>query len=118
MAEQGIEWAVKTGDLEGVKSAVAEGADVNKKDSGVRGSTLLQQAADFGHAEIIEFLISKGAKIEEKDNFGNNALLNAVYEGHTNAVRVLLKAGANTNVKGPDGKTPKEAAEKAEIKAL
>jgi hypothetical protein len=32
--EQGIEWAVKTGDLEGVKSAVADGADVNKKDNG------------------------------------------------------------------------------------
>jgi hypothetical protein len=31
----------------------------------VRGSTPIQQAADFGHVEIIRYLVSKGAKVRE-----------------------------------------------------
>eukprot|EP01108_Squamamoeba_japonica_P000752 TRINITY_DN1271_c0_g1_i1.p2 TRINITY_DN1271_c0_g1~~TRINITY_DN1271_c0_g1_i1.p2 ORF type:complete len:123 (+),score=60.40 TRINITY_DN1271_c0_g1_i1:61-429(+) len=120
MAEDGsIGWAVRTGDLDGLKTAVeANGADVNAKEPGVRGSTPLQQAADYGHVELIRYLAQKGADVNAKDNFGNTALLNAVYEGHTGAVKELLKLGANTSVKGPDGKTPKEAADKDEIRAL
>jgi ankyrin repeat protein len=44
--------------------------------------------------------------------------LAAVYEGHVEAVQFLLSKGADTKVKGPDGKTPKEAAEKEAIKKL
>lgn len=57
-------------------------------------------------------------QVNAKDNFGNSALLNALYENHTDAVKELLKAGADASVKGPDGKSCKEIAEKAEIKAL
>jgi ankyrin repeat protein len=84
----------------------------------VRGSTPIQQAADFGHVEIIRYLVSKGAKVNAKDNFGNSALLNALYENHTDAVKELLKAGADASVKGPDGRSCKEIADKPEIKAL
>jgi ankyrin repeat protein len=84
----------------------------------VRGSTPIQQAADFGHTEIIRYLVSKGAQVNAKDNFGNSALLNALYENHTDAVKELLKAGADASVKGPDGRSCKEIADKAEIKAL
>jgi ankyrin repeat protein len=53
-----------------------------------------------------------------KDNFGNTALLNALYESHTGAVKELLKAGADASVKGPDGRTCKEIASNDETKAL
>jgi ankyrin repeat protein len=41
-----------------------------------------------------------------------------VYEGHEDAVTFLLSKGASTNVKGPDGLTPLEAAESQSMKDL
>lgn len=112
-------WAVKTGDLKNVKDAIEkQGLSANYVEATVNKRTPLHWAADYGQVEVIEYLLSKGANIEAKDNFGITPLLAAVYEGHANAVKVLLQRGARRDVKGPDGMTPLEAAEKAEIKAL
>ena len=70
------------------------------------------------HFDITGLTFVQNTQVNAKDNFGNTALLNAVYEGHTEAVKELLKLGAKKDVKGPDGKTPKEAAEKDEIRQL
>lgn len=43
-------------------------------------------------------------------------MLAAVYENHADAVKFLLQNGADRTVKGPDGKTGLEAAEKDEVK--
>ena len=53
-----------------------------------------------------------------QDAFGITPLLAAVYEGHTEAVQVLVKAKADVNAKGPDGMSALEAAEKDEVKAI
>jgi len=78
----------------------------------------LIQAADFGQAEVVKFLISKGADVNAKDNFGITPLLAATYEGHVDVVDILLKKGADKNVKGPDGMTPLEAAPNDRVKSL
>ena len=39
-------------------------------------------------------------QVNAKDNFGNTALFNAVYEGHLEAVKELLKLGADKNATG------------------
>jgi len=112
-------WAVKTGDLKNVKEAIEkQGVSPNYVEASVNKRTPLHWASDYGQVEVIEYLLSKGANIEAKDNFGITPLLAAVYEGHENAVKTLLQRGARRDVKGPDGLTPLEAAEKASIKAL
>jgi len=40
------------------------------------------------------------------------------YIGHTEMVKYLVSIGADTSIKGPDGQTALEAAEKDEIKAI
>eukprot|EP01118_Nematostelium_gracile_P004823 TRINITY_DN15753_c0_g1_i1.p1 TRINITY_DN15753_c0_g1~~TRINITY_DN15753_c0_g1_i1.p1 ORF type:complete len:131 (-),score=55.92 TRINITY_DN15753_c0_g1_i1:134-526(-) len=112
-------WAIKTGDLKSVRDFVErEKFDVNMVEEGVSKRTPLHWAADFGKVEVIQYLISKGAKVNAKDNYGITPLLAAVYESHTAAVKALLDAKADPSIKGPDGSTAKEAAEKDEIKKL
>mmetsp|Transcript_39523 Transcript_39523/g.62493 ORF Transcript_39523/g.62493 Transcript_39523/m.62493 type:complete len:133 (-) Transcript_39523:69-467(-) len=117
--KSGFPWAVRTGDLKGVKEAVEkEGADVNMVSQDTNKRTPMHWAADFGHTEVLKYLHSKGANCNVKDNFGITPLLAAVYESHEEAVKFLVSIGADTNVTGPDGMTAFEAAEKQSIKAL
>ncbi|XP_025025282.1 ankyrin-3-like [Python bivittatus] len=68
--------------------------------------TLLHIAAAHGHTEIIDYLISKGAKLEVKDNKGRTPLHRAAGRGHDKAVKMLLQAGANMYSFDQEGKTP------------
>src|SRR3989338_5447490 len=112
--KSGFNWACKTGDLKGVKEAVeVQKEDVNQVDATVNRRTPLHWAADFGQTAVIEYLLSKGAKVDAKDAYGITPLLAAVYENHADSVKVLVKNKADKKLKGPDGKTALEAAESA-----
>ncbi|KAF2073259.1 hypothetical protein CYY_005421 [Polysphondylium violaceum] len=112
-----LNWAVKNGDLQGVHTLIeSESSLVSYQDA--NGRSPCHWAADFGQAKVLEYLVSKGAKFDEKDNYGITPLLASVYEGHVDVVAFLVKKGASKSVKGPDGSTPFEAAEKPEIKNL
>jgi len=54
------------------KLLIDSGADVNAKGSG--GWTSLHLAAAYGHSDLIELLISKGAALDVKDNSGKTPL--------------------------------------------
>ncbi|ELR14795.1 Ankyrin repeatcontaining protein [Acanthamoeba castellanii str. Neff] len=116
--KSGFIWAVRTGDVKGVQDGLSKGENVNQVDETVNRRTPLHHAADFGHAEVLQMLIAKGADVNAQDAFGITPLLAAVYEGHTEAVQVLVKAKADVNAKGPDGMSALEAAEKDEVKAI
>jgi len=112
-------WAIKTGDLVNVKEFVEKDKmDVNMVEQSSTKRTPLHWASDFNQVEVIKYLLSKGAKVNAKDNYGITPLLAAVYEGHVGAAQALLAAGADASVKGPDGQTPLEASTKDEMKAL
>ncbi|HIC25342.1 MAG TPA: ankyrin repeat domain-containing protein, partial [Gammaproteobacteria bacterium] len=64
--------AAWTGDVEAVKSQLAAGADLNKKDS--IGRTPLYYSALEGHTEVAELLIAKGADVNAKTNTGRTPL--------------------------------------------
>ncbi|KAK2716177.1 hypothetical protein QYM36_010677, partial [Artemia franciscana] len=109
-------WGIKNGDSDQVKEAIlTKGINVNQK---FDGRPLLVFAADYGHADILEFLLSRGASIDEKDKHGITALLAAIWEGHTACVKLLLEKGASRTGTTPDGTSYFDAAEKDEIKAL
>jgi len=59
--------AAKKGDVEGVKSLIAKGANVNARTN--YGATALHFAADRGHLEVVKALVEAGADVNAKDEF-------------------------------------------------
>jgi ankyrin repeat protein len=110
-------WAVKNGDLVAVKDlAQKKDFDVNKEL--LAGRMAIHYAADYGHADVVEYLISKGADVNLPDKHGISPLLCAVYEDHVDVVRLLVNKGASKAGKAPDGTSYVECTENDEIKAL
>jgi ankyrin repeat protein len=72
-----------------------KGADINAQDE--RGMTALMWAAHMGDPEMTRLLISKGAKLNIRNNDGFTALSGtegATDELHLKVIRILMKAGA------------------------
>ena len=62
-------------------------------------------AALNDQTEFLVALISKGARVNARNAFGNTALMNAASSGEVEMVRWLLIAGANVNAKNDSGWT-------------
>lgn len=82
--------ACKKGNLEGVKTAVESGANINQLDAG--GNAPIASATFW--PEIVSYLLEKGAD----PNLGTNtALYSAVINYSVDVVKVLLENGADIN---------------------
>ncbi|XP_018335993.1 myotrophin [Agrilus planipennis] len=109
-------WGIKNGDLEQVKDIIEKKCvDVNQE---IDGRPPILYAADYGQADVIEYLISAGADVNSKDKHGITAILAAIWEGHKDCVKLLLDKGALRDGRAPDGTTYVDAAENSEIKQL
>jgi len=116
MSSSDLVWSLKNGDLDSVKELFdSKEVDAN---ASLDGRSPIHYAADYGHKDIIEYLIGKGVDLNAVDKHGISPLLAAVWEGHTECVRLLIASGANKTGQTPDGKSYLEAAEKPEIKSL
>ncbi len=81
-----------------VKQLIARGADVNKP-----GWAPLHYAATGGHLQIMEILLEHHAFIDAESPNGTTPLMMAAQYGSTAAVRLLLEAGADTQMKNQLG---------------
>lgn len=79
--------AARVGDLNGVKAALAAGADIHAQDD-----YALQWAASRGHLDVVEYLLAAGSDIHANEDF---ALRWAVEHSQTEVVACLLAAGAD-----------------------
>ncbi|XP_069594215.1 CARD- and ANK-domain containing inflammasome adapter protein-like [Ranitomeya imitator] len=102
-SSDGVFDAVMKGDLSLLES-ILKNSDVNVVNSS--GETLLHVAASNGHVPVIEFLLSKGAKVDAKDKKRRTPLHRAAENGHVEAARVLLRAGANIYSLDNDSHSP------------
>ena len=84
--------AAGEGDIEGVKSALKAGADVDAKDK--EGNTALMVASYNGEPEVVTELITAKAKVDAKTSRGLTALYMASKEGHAGVVTLLLEKSA------------------------
>ena len=88
-------FAAREGDLESARLLVAAGANVNDEEAwGISATTL---AAHSGFADIVEFLLDKGANANA-DKAGFTALHEAVMRRDEGLVKLLLDHGADANV--------------------
>ncbi|CAO1399188.1 unnamed protein product [Diamesa serratosioi] len=109
-------WSIKNGDLDEIKGLVeSQNFKINED---INGRSLLHYASDYGQSEVVSYLIARGANVNALDKHGISALLAAIWEGHTNCVKILLTSGASKTGSAPDGTSYLDSAEKPEIKAL
>ncbi|XP_018026394.1 ankyrin repeat domain-containing protein 17 isoform X3 [Hyalella azteca] len=80
---------------------VSQGADLE-----LGASTPLIEAAQEGHRDLVEFLLSKRANVNAQTSTGDTALTYACENGHTSVVDVLLRAGADLEHQSEGGRTP------------
>ena len=96
--------AAADGKTDVVKALIAQGADLNKANSG--GWTPINSAVGKGHAEVVKLLIAAGADVNKASNDGWTPLNNAADEGHAEVVKLLIVAGADLNKANSGGWTP------------
>ena len=80
------------GDLDGVRSQVNRGVDVNKVDH--YGNSALMSAGRWGREDVVLFLLKKGADINTQNNFGYTALMESARFGQIEMVKLLVSRGA------------------------
>ena len=81
--------AIETGDANGVRALLAEGANVKVADED--GVTLVMRAAAVGNAETVRLLLAAGADPTARDRHGRNAADRArdgLADGQAEAVRL------------------------------
>lgn len=95
--------AARMGDLAKVRDLAGKVDDINTREKVVgKGHTALFNAASAGHTEIVKFLITKGAELDEQPSEAT-PLIMAAWGGHFDTVDVLLQAGSNSNAKDESG---------------
>lgn len=86
--------AAQRGDLEGVRSLVRSGADVNAAQGD--GMTALHWSAERGDPELARVLVFAGANVEAGTRIGRYTPLHlAARQARTEVASILLEAGAN-----------------------
>ena len=84
--------ASKSGNLAGIKEALAAGADINYQDED--GRTALMWASCEERTELVKFLVSAGADVNLRDYYGNTALVDAIKTENMTLVKFLESSGA------------------------
>lgn len=99
--------AALSGDISTVTKLLDKGVDIETKASwdrlGMR--TALQLMSDLGRDRIVQFLLSRGADVHAKDEYGNTAVHMAAGHDYKIVVDLLLKHGADIESKDSDGNT-------------
>ena len=97
------------GDVEQIKSLLANGANVHAKDTEDINALMNAAASDSdAAAEVVKLLLDAGANVHAKDCGDSTALIWAAESDNDAAaevVKLLLDAGADVNAKNHEGKT-------------
>lgn len=76
---------------------------------GLLSNRPLHVTAVWGDCEAIKMLVEAGAEINQKGERGFTPLMEAVSQGHYDAVKLLVKLGSEP-IRNDDGKLPSEYA--------
>ncbi|MGM0667561.1 MAG: ankyrin repeat domain-containing protein, partial [Bacteroidota bacterium] len=92
-------------DIEGVKKALADGADINRQTE--NGYTSLMWACTYSskpeYAEVAKYLIAEGADMNIRAKDGTTAILDAA-ENSEEITKMLLEKGADLKALRDDGR--------------
>ena len=100
--------AAELGDLSQVRLLLAQGVDVNAKDTGL--FTPLHGAVTYGHEEVVKVLIENGADVNAKDTGGFTPLHVAAVRGFDKVADILIQHGAEIDARNNEMDTPLDKA--------
>ena len=81
--------------VELTRELIADGADVNHKDSTQQSAYLI--ATSEGYEELLDLTLQHGADVTSLDSFNGTGLIRAAERGHARVVGRLLQAGIDVN---------------------
>ncbi len=105
LPEDNLWGAARTGDLDGIKRYLAEGADINELSPETNISPL-SWATMMGHAKAAELLLQLGANVNVRQEDGGTPLHIAASLGRAEIAELLIKEGADVNAKNRGGGVP------------
>ncbi|XP_046555825.1 ankyrin repeat, PH and SEC7 domain containing protein secG-like [Haliotis rubra] len=110
-ADRDLYSACTDGDLGTVRWILAAGhVDINTR-GGWRRRTAVMEAARWGHKEVVELLVGKGADVSLLDKYRRNILHYACWSGDVETVKLILSLNeVDINSRGWRSKTPVMAA--------
>jgi len=104
-------FAIRDGDIEKVRTLIANGVDVNARDN--YGNTPMTRLIDIlfmepqnEHVEILKLLVANGANVREKGDFDATALHWAASEAHKDLAELLIAKGTEINARDMEDQTP------------
>ncbi|MDX8390677.1 MAG: ankyrin repeat domain-containing protein [Mariprofundaceae bacterium] len=94
--------AAKSGNIKSLEQQLAQGIDINTTDK--KENTALHLATKAAHLKTMSFLIAQGANLNATNDWLSTPL--HLCEKDIDAIRVLLEAGADPNLKDKDWDYP------------
>jgi hypothetical protein len=94
--------AANSGDISKIKKLLAEGRNINEKDS--NGATPLMHAIWSKKPDVAKYLIESGADVKANDNYGNALIYAIDYKQHE-LINLLLDKGADIESRNYLGET-------------
>ena len=102
-ADAGLINAIKAADVDGVRAALARGADVTVPETD--GTTPLHWAAHANDGTIVDLLLGAGADATAANRYGIRPISLACTNGSAAIAAQLLDAGADPNTVATEGET-------------
>lgn len=94
-----------------VASVLLEGgADLERVMPSVNRNTALDAAVASQQVDVVELLLSKGAKVDVKAARGYTPLHKSAFGGHLELTKILLDHGADPGAETDEGRTPLDIA--------
>lgn len=93
--DEALRRAAWADDVERARDLVAQGADVNAKDSTQQSAYLV--ATSEGYLDLLRLTLANGATVDDKDSWNGTGLIRAAERGHALVVGELLQAGIDRN---------------------
>ena len=105
-----IVYAAASGSLDIVRQLLAKNIDLNARYA--NDLTLLiwasgpdQSVAEAQALEVVSYLVSTGAHIDDRDDRGRTALMTAAEGNHADIAKLLLNHGADPSLRDKAGKS-------------
>eukprot|EP00808_Paulinella_micropora_P001157 g26121.t1 len=97
-------YAACSGNEEECIRLLDDGANPSWQNPGFLNETPLMEAAWRKHLGVAKLLLSRGARVNAQNIYGNSALILAAYHGNYELVELLLEYGADPLMKSNSGK--------------